>query len=323
MSTAGSPSAIAYIRSSVDAERFYSGVSELIGAAFPNREFGLFVLGSRADGTAIATSDIDFAVVFTGSITSAERVTANSLASGLQKISPVMLDLVVTSEVEVAGGVAPGLQHYRLLSGPDLLKDRPLKPKSELMLFYAGLAVHFIQAIRREQGPIRFPLGYPCDGGGYCGYERFGTRTSDGEYAPGLNILVTLALAIASYRLAARAQVYTAAKGDTVSNYQKHLPNDPWLPLFADLRAIGRDKLGGKLPPDGPDKDRLLHWCPRVRELENEFLGDVILSLESWLPVEDASYRRQLVEFAHAIRCESPEHRAALDRLKARLAANA
>jgi hypothetical protein len=314
---------IAYIRSSVDAERFYTGLNDLLIAAFPDRVASVYLLSSRADGTAIATSDVDVAVVFKASIASDERRTIKTVLDAVQNISPVMLDVVVTSEREIERGIAPTLQQYRLLSGPDLLKDRPLRPRSELMLFYAGLVVHFIQAIRREQGSIRFPLSYPRDALGYCGYERFGTRTADGEYAPGLNILVTLVLAIASYRLAARAEIYTAAKSQTIPNYQKHLPGDPWLPMFVELRTVGRDKLAGRLPPEGPDRNRLQYWCPRVLELENEFLSEVILSLESWLPVEDPGYRRQLVEFVNALDCASAVHRATVERLKLRLACTA
>lgn len=305
-----------YIRNGTDAEAFFSGLSELLFAAFPGRLAGTYVVGSRADGTAIPTSDVDLAIVFEGNIAGAERNAIKRIFDAIQRISPVMLDAYVLSETEAERGVTPTLQNYRLISGRDSLKDRPLRPNSELMLHYAGLVVHFIQVVRNDRGPIRFPLTYPSGSNEYCGYEKYGTRTADGRYAPGFNLLLTLVLAIASYRLAARASVFTRAKSGTVPNYLKFLTDDPWRPMIEELHMVIRTRLMGRLPQDGGDRAVLLKWCPRVLELENEFLSELIMSIESWLPIEDPQYRQQLAQFVAHIDCHSPVHSAKLAELK-------
>jgi hypothetical protein len=310
---------LAYIRSETDAEKFYAAFTDLIGAAFPARIRSVYLLSSRADGSAILTSDVDFAIVFQDQIDDAERPLIKKILNALQGISPVMLDTLVTSEAEVHRGITPTLQHYRLLSGPDILRDLPLRPKPELMLYFAGLVIHFIQAIRGQSGPLHFPLAYPGPVTGYCGYEKFGTRTGEGEYRPGLNLLVTLVLAIASYRLADLADVFTRAKSATVPNYEKHLPDDFWRPMIVELHRLARTRLGGKLPTEASDRDRLYHWCPRVLDLENEFLGSLIMSIESWLPIEEPSYRRQLEGFVRTLECASPVHTVQLAKIKSRL----
>lgn len=310
---------IAYIRSSVDAEKFYAGLAELMAAAFPERLQSIYLLSSRADGSAIATSDVDLALVFHGAIDPAERPRIKAVLDALQRVSPVMLDATITSDAELARGITTSLQNHRLLSGPDVLKDKPLKPKGEMLLYYAGFAFHFVCAIRKGHEGLRYPLQFPGEPTGYCGYEVKGTRISDGGYTRGLNLLGTLVSSIASFRLAARANVFSPGKSRTLGLYRQHLPHDAWLPMLEELHALIRTKLGGKIPPPGEDEARLFHWCPQVLTLENEFVGDVIMSIEQWLPIEEPAFQAQLVQFVSGLQCTSPAHLAKLGELKARL----
>ena len=74
------------------------GVIGLFEATFPGRTRAYYLVGSYADGTALAESDIDFGVLFKGQMEEEEAQKARQLWQSCSLTSPVYLDFMAASE---------------------------------------------------------------------------------------------------------------------------------------------------------------------------------------------------------------------------------
>src|SRR5665213_59723 len=202
-------------------------VGRAFRSAFPVRILGIYLLGSRALGCAIATSDFDLAIVFQGVAEAAARKEAQNLASEIRRSGSLVLELTVLDEAEARQGVRPYLKIGKLLAGEDALRDCPLKPKAELLGYFAHSPLYFSWMIRGKPSVLRHPLAYPNPTGEFHGYEHNGIWTGENTFRPGLGLLVNLAASIANFRLALNANEFIPNKSLTVAAYRKHFPSDP------------------------------------------------------------------------------------------------
>ncbi|MEO7002788.1 MAG: nucleotidyltransferase domain-containing protein, partial [Ktedonobacterales bacterium] len=90
--------------------------------AFPGRVSGYYALGSYADGSAVATSDIDLTIIFTGAFEgAAERDAAQRMAITCAEASPFELDIELDDEAALAQGASPQFMlGSALLYGADI-----------------------------------------------------------------------------------------------------------------------------------------------------------------------------------------------------------
>ncbi len=308
------------LRDGIPAEEFLSSLCDLLQAAFPDI-LSIYLLGSRAVGTAIPTSDVDLAVIFKGGEQAAQKPRVRRFLDAWRRLSPVMMDLAVLDEAEVRQGVKPHLKLGRLLVGPDVIKTSPLRPQAELLLLFAGAAFYFIPVVRNFPPKVRYPLAFPDPASPYRGYEAQGICTAPGRYRPGFSALVNLVVGIANFRLALLKGIFTPNKSLTVSAYREHLPNDRWLPLVAEIYETCRLRLQGELPETTEDRARLSHLCAQVLEFENDFLGTCILSLDLFLAVDHPDLQRQVAAFVRTIETDVPPQAGALAEVRRRLGA--
>ena len=150
----------------MDADNFVLGIRDRFISAFPGQILSIYLLGSRAVGCDIGTSDVDLAVIFNEFSGAARRPEVRQFLSEMLAKSPVPMDILVLDADDVRKGVKPHLKTGKVLVGPDILKECPLKPKAELLLYDAGSAAfHFIRILRFVKGVIpktlRYPLDYP------------------------------------------------------------------------------------------------------------------------------------------------------------------
>ena len=80
-------------------DRALRGIVGAYEAAFPGRVRGYYLLGSYAEGNAVAVSDVDANVLFADAfVDAAERERAEALRRACDGLSPVRLDLLVRDE---------------------------------------------------------------------------------------------------------------------------------------------------------------------------------------------------------------------------------
>ncbi len=310
---------LVHIRASSAPDPFFAAVAQVLTIAFPGDVRSLYVLGSRADATAIPSSDVDLAVILRTGIDPATELNVERLVEAVGQICPVMLDVTVLREDELTRGVAPNLKTHRLLLGPDLLGNCPLIPKAQLVFFYAGLAIHFAMVVRGGRY-LTLPLAYPEPGGFFCGYERQGIRVADGIYVPGFNLFVSLVLALASFRLATRAGVFPTSKSEILGAYRLHLPDDALLPIVTDAYEICRLRLQGRVPADGAERRQIALRCRELLPFENEFLAVAMQLLEAGAPSMPGAMRSQALDLLQRVQSDSATQTAQLARIREALA---
>jgi hypothetical protein len=282
---------------------------------FPGQIRSIYLIGSRVNGSHHATSDVDFAVIFTGSLNTDRRAEIVQFLSPLQTVGPVMIDISILDECEIKNGITPNLQRNQLLRGVETLRKCPLQSNPELLLCYAGWGIHFIRAVRGRPTELVYPLEYPDRSMRYFGYERTGIRVATNRYIPGFNLLVCLITTIANFRLAAKVGVYTISKDETISNYKSFLPDDPWLPIFEGLYKTCRVELAGCLPTNESASTKVSMWCSQVLELENDFLSTVILKVCNPDLTSRPRLKQEIITFARSVKTDSPDHAAQLRRV--------
>lgn len=308
---------IKFMRKSADLARFVDGICKLFLAAFPGRIRSVCLLGSRAIANEIENSDVDIAIVFKGVATPRVRKKAWDFMNALCEVSPVMMDLTVLDSRDLRAGVRPSVKIGKVVFGDDVLKTCKLKPRRELLAWFAFSALFFVWLARDKPKVIAYPLDFPDPGDRLGGYWRKGTCVAENEFRPGLNLLVNLVVSLANFRLALLTGTFVPNKSLTVSSYRRALPGDPWLKLTEETYAFCRGRLKGRLPRLAADRRKLARLCRRVLAFENECLSLCILNAGRLVNVDDADLRRRMKGFVNAVKTASPRHSRALAKARA------
>lgn len=275
-------------------DRIIRGVVMAFAASLPERMRGAYLLGSYADGGAVAMSDIDLLLLFSGALTEEERARAQSTAEACALLSPVRLDLIICDEASISGEVVPLRYGGRLVAGEDTRAALPLPPLPIYTRETLGAARFFMTVILRGQDHLTYPLAYPEPDGEFFGYD---TVRVPEWYPPGtergVKELVTTATRMARALLALEAGRYCGSKGGSVAAYREAIGGE-WGDLLADLYANGKLRWGYSIPTP-PDERRLLRdLCARMLAFEHHFLARYHTYLLELLRAGDAA------EQAHA-----------------------
>jgi hypothetical protein len=281
-------------------------------AAFPDRIRGIHLLGSRALGCAIDSSDVDLAIVFRGTAESSVRKAAQDLAAEIRRSSPLVVELTVLDEAEARQGVRPHLKIGRLLAGEDMLRDCPLKPAAELLGYFAYSPLYFSWMIRGKPPVVRHPLGYPNPTGEFYGYEESGIWIGEKAFRPGLGLLINLAASIANFRVALEAGEFVPNKSLTVAAYVKHFPADPLGEWVQEVFELCRRRWQGAIPTASGDRQVLADLCRRALAFENENMGRCLLQLPPLASVPAPELRQRIRGVLQFVQSDSAPHAAAL-----------
>jgi predicted nucleotidyltransferase len=281
-------------------------------AAFPDRIRGIHLLGSRALGCAIPSSDVDLAIVFRGTAESGTRQAAQDLAAEIRRSGPLVLELTVLDEAEARQGVRPNLKIGRLLAGEDALRDSPLKPKEELLGYFAYSPLYFSWVIRGRPPRLRHPLTYPNPAGEFFGYEQNGIWSGEKSFRPGLGLLINLAASIANFRLALEAGEFVPNKSLTVAAYRKRFPADPLGEWLREVFELCRQRWQGAIPTAPGDRPVLADLCRRALAFENDSMGRCLLELPQLASVPSADLKERIRGILKVVQSDSAAHAAAL-----------
>ena len=268
-------------------DRALVGLVGLFVEAFPGRIHSAYLVGSRADGSALPSSDIDLRIVFRANFLLGEEGRFFEVRQYLRSISRFELD-------------CPPLSQDRLMQAEDWLHEtiaikevsiflygtdlRPfLPPLPSLPVFTRHISrapIIFMRKVRRGALVLRYPLDFPSAAGPFFGYDT----------SQSLKLLVQIPGFIASALLAMQAGQMVTRKSDWLPLYRQYI-HDRWLPLLEDLNRIVRQDWEYRLPETEEDRQVLLELCRQVLAFENYYLEQY----QQYLRLELASgiaYRR-------------------------------
>lgn len=251
-------------------------VVEAFGGAFPGRVRAYYVSGSRADGSAVRTSDIDLTVVFETTTTPDEERRAAVLSERLGSESSVELDIEVTDEERVFRNAPPWLVlGSRHIAGEDVRDRMRLTPIEEWTRDRMHTSYWRLVTLFERRLPITPPVAAPDPDEPYLGYLRRTVRLLDGNDARSTRDLIRHAGWMATALVAFRAGEYVSTKRECHTAYGQ-LIGDEWSGLLGDIYDGCRGEWDCLLPQGSEDKRRLRSVCERVLDFENHFLRSYV-----------------------------------------------
>jgi len=253
-------------------DRLLHGIVGIYNQAFPERIRAFYVVGSYADGSSIALSDIDLYIIFAGLMDAQESEQAQALERFCGQLSPIRLDLNPTSEAALS--VADRIllkQGSMLIYGADIRDDILLPPLDAYQKYATWYPYRFLGQIMRDCVVLPYPLTYPDQGGEFYGYDR---KRIPEWYPPeiekGIKELVTGALRTATAILALRAGQYVGTKRDSVRLYRECI-HDEWTNYLETLYLKGKLEWQYLIPSEQDDKLLLRELCQRTLAFENHY----------------------------------------------------
>ena len=241
-------------------------------AALPGRLRAVYALGSYADSSAVATSDLDLVFVVAGRFRDGERARIQALLIECAAQAEGELDGEAVDEASLQAGVTPTLKlGGRLLWGEDVRERLPLMPlpvwtRDRMHTSYWRLAGLFGRPL-----PLTIPLDYPAPDDAFYGYTRRPVYLPGGTLAPGTRDLMRAVGWMATALLAYRAGQYVATKRACAALYREHI-GDEWADLLDDLAVWVRGAWEYRIPAAPDERARLRAICARTLTFENAFL---------------------------------------------------
>lgn len=241
---------------------------------FPGRVRACYAEGSLADGSRLATSDIDLVVIFANAFHSEdERHQAEQVAHALGRDARIELDITITDEAALARGVWPALKlASRLIAGADVLPRFPLIALDQWARERMHAAYWLTIKIHGRPEIVHPPLDYPDPTDEFYGYLRRAIRLPDGRAVPTTRDLIRTAGWAATALLAHRAGQYVARKRDCHILYRHHIAG-PHADLLDDIYILCRQQWQYRIPGDPGGRAILRAICRRTLAFENAFLA--------------------------------------------------
>jgi Nucleotidyltransferase domain len=271
------------------------GIVAAFDAAFPARIAGYYVLGSYADGTRLATSDLDLTIVFRGAFDgNAERDAALRLCADWTARSPLELDLEVEDEATLRAGVSPTLKlGSMLLAGEDIRDSLPMLPLDEWTRDRMHTSYWRVVKLFGRPVPVTLPLAAPDPAAEFFGYTARLTRVPDGRQVPGTRDLIRSVGWAATALVAWRAGQYVGRKREAHRLYAQYI-GGPHATLIRDVYIWCRDTWQCLIPADAEDRNRLRDICQRTLAFENDFVAAYVEYVTQELAGSPAARARAL-----------------------------
>ena len=283
--------------------------------AFPGRIRAVYVDGSVADGTALATSDLDLTVVFKDAIRAEERDAIERLRVESGTPAMVELDVGLVDEAQLGEqGMRPALKlASALVWGEDVRDQFEIISIARWTRDRMHAAYWLTNQLYHRPVPVRLPLDFPNADDEFFGYLRRPVRLPDGRLAPSARDLIRSTGWAATALLALRQGVYVARKRDCHVLYRQRI-GDEWSDLLADIYDYCRGRWTYLIPEDAADRDRLRSICERTLAFENHFLTEYLRFLLDELRDTDANRRAQALTVQEKLPLEDARVAAAIAR---------
>jgi len=294
------------------------------------------VEGSFADGSAMATSDLDLAIVFRDRFETGEFDEARKLATGCRSHESLELDVGVYDELSLSRGVPPMLKlGGRLIWGDEVLGRMPLVPIDVWARERMHASYWLLVNVFARPPVVDLPVNFPDPMGEFYGYQDMRAGCGGGSSEESTRNLVRVTGWMATALVALHSGTHVVAKQHCHTAYRR-LVGDRWSPFLEDVYQTCRGRWAYRVPEDRAGRDRLRKICERTLGFENRFLRSYRSFLVSqlrrgssaaqrdalWL-MERIPYRDQAVRAAAAAVAEraDPSLRGLAIRATARLEA--
>ncbi|MGH2485191.1 MAG: hypothetical protein ACRDHE_04165 [Ktedonobacterales bacterium] len=251
------------------------GVIAAYTAAFPGRVRAVYVDGSHADGTDLATSDLDLTIVVKDAWRDAdERAAFERLSAELAAHAAVELDTGVVAEAELREqGMHPTLKLASAhVWGEDIRERFAIMPITRWTRDRMRAAYWLATRLYDRPVPVVLPLAHPDADDEFFGYARRLVRLPDGREVPCTRDLIRSTGWAATALLAWRRGVYVARKRDCHALYREHI-GDQWSGLLSDIYDDCRTRWRYLIPADDAERARLRAICARTLAFENHFFA--------------------------------------------------
>ncbi|NKB65773.1 MAG: hypothetical protein GKR89_01810 [Candidatus Latescibacteria bacterium] len=253
------------------------GIIGIFERVFPGRISAYYLAGSYGEGTAVATSDIDFHPLFEDSFVSPdERALARQMGWLCDLLSP--LDIAVVPQNAGAPQGYGGLFKYkcRRVYGRALDQQWTTPPFAN---YLAGAMRNDEQRVARDQELLLWPVDYPKPDDEFYGYIHGNVFSLDGYRGPGTKTLINYLYGMLIPLVSQQTQEYVIRKSDAFQLYQEHI-DDKWAPFVGEVWESCRVQWQYRLPQTAPERARLRALCRQTRAFENHFLA---VSSAFWL----------------------------------------
>jgi hypothetical protein len=280
-------------------ERILGALVGLFVAAFGERIHSAYLVGSQADGTAGAGSDIDLRIVFRDDFLPGELERFAQVRRHLRDLSPLEIDCpplsqqrLLTDEDWLHETLSIKMAS-RWLYGPDLRPELPLPALDAFTRHVSAAPILFMRRLRGNPPRLSLPLGYPDPGGPFLGYN---ARLSPLDPPEGnLKLLVQVPGFIASSLLAIQAGQIVASKNAWLEAYRAHI-GGPWLPYLETLYRRVRLDWAYAVPDPPEERAELQGLCRQTLQYENYYLAEYRSYLLSELAKRPEFARQRLAE---------------------------
>jgi hypothetical protein len=281
---------------STASDRADHALQQFIGdfaAAFPGRVRAYYVHGSFADGTGLATSDLDLTVVFAGGfLDDGERQAAETLAKTCAAVGLIELDCATTCEDELRWGAHPAFKWASLcVFGEDVRDSIPVMPLAQWTRERMHAAYWLAVRLYGRGDVVCAPHTYPDPTAEFLGYDRRMLRLPDGREVRCTRDLIRSTGWAATALVAYLAGRYVVRKRDCQSLYRK-LIGGPHADLLEDIYTVCRSRWRYLLPDDVDGRRHLRALCERTLAFENDFLAHYRRFVLAELTGEDGEAQR-------------------------------
>jgi hypothetical protein len=254
------------------ADEILCGTVELFVLLFPGRLRAVYLEGSYADATSLATSDLDLTLIFRNRFRTGEAEQAQRALDSCAALSSLEFDAAVVDEQMLMQGAWPTLKLGGVLVwGVDLRAgmalDRTAWTRDRMHTSYYRLGALFGRG-----GVVRVPLDYPTADGEFFGYDARTMRLGDGREVASTRDLIRAAGWAATALVAHRTGRFIARKGECAQAYRDSVGGEyaQWL---EELFAYCRGRWQYRIPDDLDERATLHALCMRMVDFERYFLA--------------------------------------------------
>lgn len=249
------------------------GVLSIFESVFPERIRGYYIVGSYADGSSLATSDIDLTIVFKGCFEHEQELTkAQFVRDACTLISSVEVDVEIVDEETLAQGMWPDLKLNSLLIYGEDVRDRfPLLPIKQWTCKRMHAAYWLMTHLFERNGAVAYPLDYPDPLAEFYGYDSRRLRLPNGEEVKCTRDLMRVTGWAATAILAFQAGEYVARKSDCHKLYREYIDVEESR-ILQDIYEKCRGRWNYLLPVELTEREQLRAICERTLDFENHFL---------------------------------------------------
>lgn len=241
-------------------------------ASFPDRIRGYYLFGSRADGSAVESSDLDCFIIFKGAFRVGEAEYARQISRQCTLPGSVSTDLLFFSEEDL---LRDG--HFRVSHASILVGGEDIRPRMPSVTFDAYLRTYvqapyaYIATVLRRADRITYPLDYPNPVGEFYGYDRDLLPPGD-QPIRNTKALVSTVCWAATLLIGLHAGLTVPTKSDSRRFYRTHV-GDEWTPLIEAIYDHGKHHWSYLIPDDANDRSALRNLCRQTLAFENHYLS--------------------------------------------------